>query len=1210
MQTLRLTQSSVTSSIYRVEVTLEGAGLLRRTAATESDFAVTPQEREDLRWYLEDYLQHVSDPAPKIAARIERRIFELGGGLFRALFQSNDDVRDIWAGLHDHMSDTRIEIVTGVRNAAPLPWELLYDPQTKTFLAVGARAFVRTTQRAALNARPVKVVAGPIRILLVICRPGGRADVPFRSVASRLIKGLDGNARAAFHLDVLRPPTFERLGQVLRAAKNAGAPYHIVHFDGHGIYTDLYAAGAGRPPVKMRGYLTFENPALQNNVELIHGTFLGSLLAKTEVPILVLNACRSAHAEAPPEPTATATTGADRSGSPSTAPRDAVSQDAHVRVRAFGSLAQEVVDAGVPGVVAMRYNVYVITAAQFVANLYEALARGHALSEAVTLGRRQLREQPLREIAYRPRPLQDWIVPAVYEAEPVVLFPRTAEKAQSTVYLSAGRALSGTGAPTPELKKRPDAGFFGRDETLLAIDRAFDIKNVVLLHAYAGSGKTSTAAEFARWYQSTGGINGPALFTSFERFKPLASALNDAIDPAFGNELERSGIQWHALTNKERGDEALRLMARNPLLWIWDNVELVAGFPSGTRSAWSDAQQGELADFLRAAQHTKAKILLLSRRDERGWLGDLPARITMPPMPMQERVQLTRALAEKHGRRLTEVEDWLPLLRFTVGNPLAITVLVGQCLLDGLKTREQVEEFVDRLRTGEAKFNDEASEGRSKSLGASLSYGFDNAFSEDQRRRLALLYFFQGFVDAAALAVMGEPESEWGLAELRGLTSDESSALLDRAAEVGLLTAHGAGFYSIHPALPWFFKRLFDQYYPDARRATQAFVETVWRAGSLSAQSYTAGKSDVITYLSHDQFNILNALQLARENGWEPGIIGTMQALDVLYEHTGRRAEWSALLNEVAADFVKPKTDAPLPGRERGWFFINDSRVGFAREARRLDEAERLQHIGIDLARRQAAAALAVAPDALDDTQRESIRTLINSLNLLGKIQIERREPESLTVCEEAFTLAERFGERFMAAVAATNIGAAHLKIPSLRDLAKAELWLRRSVGLHDEEDARGRAQLFTLLGRVAYERYMEAYAEGRADERLADLSSALKFYQSALRLTTPTGEVAPLGLIHHQLGTIYYFMGQDNLSLAHFRYSIRYAEMEDDIHGAAVTRLFIAGILTKHGRLADAQAYASAGLSNFETFGDRAAEEIQKSREMLGEIERKLQQP
>ena len=91
---------------------------------------------------------------------------------------------------------------------------------------------------------------------------------------------------------------------------------------------------------------------------------------------------------------------------------------------------------------------------------------------------------------------------------------------------------------------------------------------------------------------------------------------------------------------------------------------------------------------------TLVKFLLTSRHEEYAWLGNLPRRISVPPMPMQESVQLVRALAEGHGRRLTDAADWRPLLRFTQGNPLTITVLVGQALRDGLSTRGQIEQFV------------------------------------------------------------------------------------------------------------------------------------------------------------------------------------------------------------------------------------------------------------------------------------------------------------------------------------------------------------------------------------------------------------------------------------------------------------------------------------------------------------------------------------
>ena len=93
----------------------------------------------------------------------------------------------------------------------------------------------------------------------------------------------------------------------------------------------------------------------------------------------------------------------------------------HARIRAYGSLAAEVADAGVPGVVAMRYNVYVVTAAQFMADLYAHLLAGKSLGQAAAAARRALAADPVRQIGAVPVSLQDWAVPVVYESAPLVL---------------------------------------------------------------------------------------------------------------------------------------------------------------------------------------------------------------------------------------------------------------------------------------------------------------------------------------------------------------------------------------------------------------------------------------------------------------------------------------------------------------------------------------------------------------------------------------------------------------------------------------------------------------------------------------------------------------------------------------------------------------------------------------------------------------------
>src|SRR3990172_8858824 len=111
MSLLRLTQFAESQpDHYRVEVALEGDGA-RQTATARFAFAFSDADRADLRWYLEDYLQYPSDPAPAIAARVEQRMSEVGVELFRAVFQASDDARDLWATLRDKLDETRVEVV-------------------------------------------------------------------------------------------------------------------------------------------------------------------------------------------------------------------------------------------------------------------------------------------------------------------------------------------------------------------------------------------------------------------------------------------------------------------------------------------------------------------------------------------------------------------------------------------------------------------------------------------------------------------------------------------------------------------------------------------------------------------------------------------------------------------------------------------------------------------------------------------------------------------------------------------------------------------------------------------------------------------------------------------------------------------------------------------------------------------------------------------
>lgn len=148
MPLLRLTHFADGPDQHRVEISLEGDGA-RRTAVSRFEFALSDQDQEDLRWYLEDFLQYPLDPAPTIAARIEARMAQIGSELFNAIFQSNDDARDLWATARAKLNNRRVEIATGVREATTIPWELIRDPKTDTPLALRAQAFVRASHQTA-----------------------------------------------------------------------------------------------------------------------------------------------------------------------------------------------------------------------------------------------------------------------------------------------------------------------------------------------------------------------------------------------------------------------------------------------------------------------------------------------------------------------------------------------------------------------------------------------------------------------------------------------------------------------------------------------------------------------------------------------------------------------------------------------------------------------------------------------------------------------------------------------------------------------------------------------------------------------------------------------------------------------------------------------------------------------------------------------------
>ena len=207
------------------------------------------------------------------------------------------------------------------------------------------------------------LLSRPCRVLVIVSRPDGSADVSYRSIASKVFQELHG--RPSFAVTVLRPRSFTECARALRDANSAGEPFDIIHFDGHGFHAGPETDDeGGTTAVEPGGYILFEDEG-GAQPRLISGKDFGAIVAETGVRAVVLNACRSGHTRLP-----------------------VLEADSIFRESRISSFAHDLMFAGVSFVVAMRYNVYVASATRYIEEFYRQLGRAQRLSVAASLARK------------------------------------------------------------------------------------------------------------------------------------------------------------------------------------------------------------------------------------------------------------------------------------------------------------------------------------------------------------------------------------------------------------------------------------------------------------------------------------------------------------------------------------------------------------------------------------------------------------------------------------------------------------------------------------------------------------------------------------------------------------------------------------------------------------------------------------------------------
>ena len=210
--------------------------MVPRDAEVRVDLPVDGVESEKVRWYLEDYAEYPAEPAPRSA-----RDAELSGvgraGAVRAGLRRRGAARGVgegeaaWAGRgaggDRHRPGRRAGRAVGAAAGSGLPtrrWRSRRRSSSGPITRPPAGATARADGE-------------PLRVLLVICRPGGRGGraVPVGGLpaGARRRGPADGAGSAGAAAADVRPAWRGAAG-----GGAAGRPFHIVHFDGHGAYLD------------------------------------------------------------------------------------------------------------------------------------------------------------------------------------------------------------------------------------------------------------------------------------------------------------------------------------------------------------------------------------------------------------------------------------------------------------------------------------------------------------------------------------------------------------------------------------------------------------------------------------------------------------------------------------------------------------------------------------------------------------------------------------------------------------------------------------------------------------------------------------------------------------------------------------------------------------------------------------------------------------
>jgi tetratricopeptide (TPR) repeat protein len=1017
-----------------------------------------------------------------------------------------------------------------------LPWELLHDGRSFLFQGKNPVRVRRCLPKErAEDAVPSRV---PIRILLVSPRPEDeRAGYIDHRVSARpLVDAVESLGELA-ELTVLDPPTYPALGEALRRASEAGSPFDVIHFDGHGVYDRQRGLGA----------LCFEDPKDGDKLEkrasqLIDAEELGALVKEHRIPLVFLEACQSA-AEARPA----------------------------------ASVAAKLLDAGVTSVVAMTHSVLVETARRFVTAFYKGLAEGKRIGTAMLAGQEALYGDDFRfhVMGAGELRLKDWFVPVLYQEENDAQLVRRLVPEDVKRLGEQRRRLSLGALPEP-----PAHRFVGRSRDLLRLERmlADTRQGYAVVRGRGGEGKTTLAVELAHWLVQTRRFDRAA-FVSLEQYTDARGVLD-----SLGRQLLPEGENWSVAQFsdlKQARLEVDRALRDHRTIILLDNMESVLPSPAttgsvdrvtllaestieGTQSISESSefklQLAALFELCTALLNASAatRLIFTSREPlpepfaHRHRIAELRELDPKDAIELVSQVMKQEGLEPKHDDAGNTPQQITDLVEAVGRHARALTLLARETAIRGVSaTTGNVQRLMmelDRKHPGD----------RENSLYASVELSLRRLPAQVRQQVKALGVFHGG----ASLGV---------LQRVLGVDEETARKIGQALIEVGLAEEMPYGHLRLDPALlPYLLRGLSEAEQGGAQprwaEAMQALTRFLYEQQFQDAQL-----SARLTLLELP--NVMALLDWIEEHETLEEVIDLAAKVEALLASLGRP--------QALAQATRAREQAALLlGQARNWgharFIAESAKIDRLLEDGQLPDAYLAAQ---QLLQQSQAAGEAAYSEAAYDTARAHLK-FGKVLSRGGAAEAALAPLAEAKRCFQALGDAGTPAAATMASVAITETADCLMALGRLDEAAAAyQESVRRAEELDDRRAvAVGKGQLGTV--RMLQKRYQ----------------GALEAHTEAREIFESLGEPRSVAVAWHQIGMIHRRAGQSEQAESAYRQSLALKVREKNFAGEASSLGELGNLYDAMGRLEDAVKCFRQAADIYARLGDQRYEGAARS--------------